>query len=185
MESIKDLWDEGSWRQAIIGICVAALLVIVGIYFESFYLRLIGIVAICVNLPYVVISPFVKYYFPDSFGPASLGCCVFPIIITLLAFFFSTERYISGHNGQLHLYEDCSTFKHTDKIKKVSKFEGLFMLNFKECDVCKDRKEKEKKLEMEKQEEDRKRQRLEGLLRMRELNEFDDSLNRLIEDFEG
>lgn len=61
MESIKDLWDEDSWRLAIICICVAAILVVAGFYFESFYLRLMGIVAICVNLPYIVIRPFVKY----------------------------------------------------------------------------------------------------------------------------
>ena len=185
MKNIKELWLEDAWRNTLFGLCAAIVLVLVGVVWDIFYLRLMGIATICINLPYVIVRLFDNKDKLQSVNVSYVGCCLFPIIITVLIVVFSSERYISGYNSLQHIYEDCSTFKSSDSVMKVSRLEGFFFLDFVDCNVCKDREKEEEKKQLEENNKEKVKQKVLGLHRMRELEEFDDSLNLLIDEFDG
>ena len=151
---------------------VGAILVVIGLVGDYFFWLGIGTIVLLYSLTNLGMRLFYKkpgYDIDENVG------CVFVFIgglFVFLSFLFGSTRYITPSGYKQHIYEDCSTIKHPQTVKKVSELEGFFHFRFADCKRCEKRKEKEDKMEQKmwrrRREERKQREREEKIQELQE-----------------
>lgn len=125
-------------------ILITLALIFLGCYYDVYFLLVLG------SLVIISILSIFSIALSDSDG----GCggllfvlVLVPIAIIIMIGGFKDRRYIARSSWRFHKYADCEAIDYNDiynnRVQRVSKLEGFYHLVFKECDVCKERKQEE------------------------------------------
>ena len=126
----------------VVFILITLALIFLGCYYDVYFLLVLGSLAI--------ISILSIFSIALSDSDDGCGCLVFVLVLIAIIIMlggFNDRRYIARSSWRFHKYADCEAIDYNDiyndRVQEVSKLEGFYHLVFKECDVCKERKQEE------------------------------------------
>ncbi len=137
-------------KKSLWAICVSALLIAAGLFFDWFYVLAAGVIVAITTIIFIVEE--LKH--GDDTVFIAIGFLL-TVVFCIVAFFYHGERYISPHGHKQHIYSDCPSIISSSSAKEVTELEGFFYLTFSDCKKCKERRKTEKasKKAVEKQQE--------------------------------
>jgi len=126
-------------KKSLWAICVSALLIAAGLFFDWFYVLAAGVIVAITTIIFIVEE--LKH--GDDTVFIAIGFLL-TVVFCIVAIFYHGERYITPHGHKQHLYSDCHSINRGSSVREVTELEGFFYLTFSDCKTCKKRKKAEK-----------------------------------------